>query len=157
MQRYKVRRERKLQLFFMIALCVFVFLSSGCATVLNGSTQTIPVSSNPSGANILLNGQLVGKTPASVEIRRKRDHVVTLVKTGYYSASMPVTKKRGVAVWGNILAGGLMGWGVDVSTGAQYNLIPAIIFITLEKAKENDKTASVVHHSVWNLTACWRG
>jgi hypothetical protein len=38
----------------------------------------------------------------------------------------------GGAVWGNILAGGLIGWGVDASNGAQYNLIPTTIAVKLD-------------------------
>lgn len=39
------------------------------------------------------------------------------------------------AVWGNILAGGLIGCGVDASTGAQYNLNPNTISVVLEKVQ----------------------
>ena len=35
-------------------------------------------------------------------------------------------------MWGNILAGGLIGWGVDATSGAQYNLTPEVISVKLE-------------------------
>jgi hypothetical protein len=38
----------------------------------------------------------------------------------------------GGAVWANILLGGLIGWGVDASTGAQYNLVPVTISLRLD-------------------------
>ena len=37
--------------------------------------------------------------------------------------SVAVVKNVGGVVWGNIPAGGLIGRGVDASTGAQYNLV----------------------------------
>ena len=43
-----------------------------------------------------------------------------------------------MAVAGNIIAGGLVGWGVDAVTGAQYNLKPESINVTLHlDANEN--------------------
>jgi fructose-bisphosphate aldolase class 1 len=35
-------------------------------------------------------------------------------------------------VYGNILAGGLIGWGVDSISGAEYNLSPKTINVTLK-------------------------
>jgi len=46
--------------------------------------------------------------PAQLELRRKDDHLITLEKTGYAPASVQIVKSVGGAVWGNILAGGLI-------------------------------------------------
>jgi hypothetical protein len=45
---------------------------------------------------------------------------------------------RAVAISGNIMAGGLIGWGVDASSGAQYNLPPHSVQL--------DPTADVTTH-----------
>ncbi len=123
-------------------------LLSGCATVIKGRTQTVPVSSDPTGAEIIVNNVSMGITPAELELRRKDDHLITLEKDGYAPASVPVLKSVGGAVWGNILAGGLIGWGVDASTGAQYNLNPETVFVRLrplrggEIPQEESRTAT---------------
>jgi len=68
-----------------------------------------------------------------VSLKRKRDHLVTFQKDGYKPQSVAVVKDVGGAVWGNILLGGLIGWGVDAATGAQYNLTPKALSVTLER------------------------
>ena len=73
-------RAGKCRLFGLI----FVFLlSTGCATIIKGTTQAIPVSSDPAGADILVDGMLVGTTPSDVEFKRKRDHLVVIEKENY--------------------------------------------------------------------------
>jgi len=137
----------------LVLVAALLGLAGGCASIVKGTTQTVPIASNPEGADILVDGQLVGQTPASVEIKRKRDHIVTLRKTDYRTVSIPVVKKIGGAVWGNILAGGLIGWGIDASTGAQYNLIPETITITLERmgAGEDDPGADGATRAITRL------
>ncbi len=65
--------------FLMILGCIG-FLAAGCASVLK---QDIPVSTNPMGAKIYANGQLVGNSPMTVSLERNRDHILTLVKDNY--------------------------------------------------------------------------
>ena len=65
-------------------------------------------------------------------LKRKNDHLITVQRQGYQSRSVAVVKNVGGAVWGNILAGGLIGWGVDAVSGAQYNLVPETINVRLD-------------------------
>jgi hypothetical protein len=106
-------------------------IQTGCATVLKGTHQDIPVASDPSRASILVDGVRQGTTPASLNLPRKKSHVVTLELEGYESESVTLKPSIGGAVAGNIIAGGIIGWGVDASTGAQYNLNPDSINIRL--------------------------
>ena len=118
--------------FRLLALLFVFFLTTGCATIVKGTTQGVPVSSDPSGADILVDGMLVGTTPTDIELKRKRDHLIVIEKKGYAPKSVAVVKNVGGAVWGNILAGGLIGWGVDATSGAQNNLSPKTIHVKLE-------------------------
>ncbi len=120
----------------VFALLPFFVLTTGCATVLKGTTQEIPISSEPPGADIIVDGTFVGTTPADVELKRKRDHLVVIEKKGHSSKSVAVVKNVGGAVWGNIIAGGLIGWGIDAASGAQNNLSPKTISVTLEPVDE---------------------
>lgn len=114
------------------ALGVALLLSAGCATIVKGTTAKIPVASEPTAADVLVDGNLVGQTPATVVLKKSSSHLVTIQKVGYQPKSVPVVQTVGGAVWGNILAGGLIGWGVDASNGAQYNLIPTTIVVKLD-------------------------
>ncbi len=45
-------------------------LLSGCATLFTGTTQSVTIDSEPQGANIVVDGQLLGTTPARVRLNR---------------------------------------------------------------------------------------
>ncbi|GAC1587280.1 MAG: hypothetical protein NVS3B5_20880 [Sphingomicrobium sp.] len=106
-------------------------LTQGCATIIKGSSQSIPVSSDPPAADILLDGKLMGQTPRTLALKRDNNYLITIQKTGFEQQSVPIVKYIGGAVWGNVLAGGLVGWGVDAASGAQYNLLPPSVFVKL--------------------------
>lgn len=120
--------------FFILCILSLVSLS-GCATIIKGTTQNIPVASDPTGADVTVNAQLYGQTPIDISMKRKRDHLVTISKEGYHPKSIPIVKSTGGAVWGNIIAGGLIGWGIDASSGSQNNLTPESISVKLEPLK----------------------
>lgn len=111
-------------LVFALVAALLALGSSGCATIVKGTTQDIPIASEPSGARVAVDGKASGSTPTKVTMDRKRSHMVTLELEGYETENIAVTNSIGGAVAGNIVAGGLIGWGVDAMTGAQYNLHP---------------------------------
>ena len=58
--------------FLRIVPVVVALATAGCATLqTNGSTQRVPVTSAPSGANVFVNGQVVGVTPVEIVVRRR--------------------------------------------------------------------------------------
>lgn len=131
----------------LLALFLVFILTTGCATIIKGTTQGVPISSDPSGADIFVDGMLVGTTPTDVELKRKRDHLIVIEKKNYSPKSIAVVKNVGGAVWGNIIAGGLIGWGVDAASGAQNNLTPKTIFVRLEPVEEGAQPAESSQNS----------
>jgi uncharacterized protein YceK len=117
-------------------------LLSGCATIVKGTTQIIPVSSDPTGARVTLDNSPAGTTPTTVTLSRKQNHMVVIEKEGFTPESIALTKSMGGAVAGNIIAGGLIGWGVDAMTGAQYNLAPNTISVRLSTKADQPTVAS---------------
>jgi PEGA domain len=114
-----------------IAACTAAALLTGCATIIKGTHQEIPVSTDPSNASVLVDGVRQGYTPTKLNLARKASYVVTLELEGHESESVTLKPSIGGAVAGNIIAGGLIGWGVDAGTGAQYNLHPDTISVRL--------------------------
>jgi len=112
-------------------------LCTGCATIVKGTTQEVPVSSEPTGARVSVDGSAAGTTPTTVTLSRKANHMVTIEKEGYQSESVAITKSMSAAVAGNIIAGGLVGWGVDAVSGAQYNLNPTTVNVRLQPVAES--------------------
>lgn len=98
-----------------------------------GTTQAIPVSSVPSGADVKIDGTWVGQTPMAVQAARKTDHLLTVEKRGYQTQSVAITRHVGGAVFNNIWMAefGLIGWGVNAMSGAQFNLTPETIAVKL--------------------------
>jgi PEGA domain len=101
---------------------------SACATITRGSKQKFAVTSEPSGADVKMTNGLSCTTPCKLKIDRKSDFVVHVTKEGYTPAEVRVqgkVKGGGVAAGlGNVLLGGVVGLGVDASTGANLNLTP---------------------------------
>ena len=58
---------KKIIILFTIVISVVI---NGCATILTGSTDIISFDSDPEGAKILMDGIEIGKTPASITIKR---------------------------------------------------------------------------------------
>jgi hypothetical protein len=120
----------------VLATCIAAPFLSGCATIIKGSHQEIPVASDPLNASVLVDGVRQGYTPTKLNLARKGTYVVSLELEGHESESITVKPSIGGAVAGNIIAGGLIGWGVDAGTGAQYNLHPDSINIRLRTRAE---------------------
>lgn len=51
-------------------LAVMALAFTSCATLFTGTTQSVTIDSQPQGANIVIDGQLVGTTPARVRLNR---------------------------------------------------------------------------------------
>lgn len=100
---------------------------SACATLVNGSSQNVTVSTSPPGASCTLDrvGARVGAipaTPGSVRLdKSKNDLSVTCSKDGYQTATTAHAPSFSGATFGNIIAGGVVGVVVDAASGANYS------------------------------------
>lgn len=112
----------KLQVAGLIALG---FACSGCSTIIEGTSQIITVNTNPSGATCALErmpegviGQ-IANTPAGVTIKKtKYDIVIKCNKPGYQEATYFNKSGAAGATFGNIVAGGGIGWAIDSASGS---------------------------------------
>lgn len=100
----------------------------GCATIIKGGGQTVTVSTTPVAAACTLDraGGRIGvieTTPGTIPIERsKNDLTVTCVKDGYQTATVTITPAFNGVTFGNLIAGGIIGFAVDASTGASYTM-----------------------------------
>jgi hypothetical protein len=107
------------------ALCALGFALSGCASVIEGTSQLITVNTNPSGADCSLNRNpegVIGRvngTPSGVTIRKtKYDITIKCNKAGYQEATYLNHSGAAGATFGNIVLGGGIGWAVDSASGS---------------------------------------
>lgn len=141
------------------ALLVLFTLSSasGCATIMTGTTQKVPITSTPSGAVAKADGTLGGVTPCTFTLERKTDHTIEISKEGYRTASVILRHTVSGATAGNALIGGLIGLGVDATTGAMYKLVPERVDVVLEPketfARDEPEKAAEMEKAVETVKA----
>ena len=103
-----------------------ITLLSACATIVNGSSQTVTVSTTPPAATCTVDrvGARIGavaQTPGSVRLdKSKNDLSVTCSKPGFQTATVTKPPSFSGATFGNIIAGGVIGVVVDAASGANY-------------------------------------
>ena len=100
------------------ALGVTAFLFTSCATILSGTSDDITFNSDPSGAAIMLDGLKVGKTPATVSIKRPGfgNKEITLKLDGYEDRTFMLQKEFNTMAICNLA--GWPGWVIDIITGS---------------------------------------
>jgi hypothetical protein len=120
----------------IMALCA---LAGGCASVTRGTTENLSIASTPSGAEAIISGlenPTTCLTPCSVVVKRNADISVTVQKPGFEPQTIPLTREiqgTGAAGFaGNVLAGGVVGMGVDAVTGAARDHKPNPVIVTLQ-------------------------
>ncbi|HYX35010.1 MAG TPA: PEGA domain-containing protein [Oligoflexus sp.] len=119
--------------FKAISLIALALLSTHCATIVSGKTQTMTIDSNVKDADIVVDGVNVGKTPYTGPVTRAKSASVTLRKDGYASKTVTLNTEIEPMFWGNIIFGGVFGSTTDNSTGAMYKYAPGTLVMDLEK------------------------
>lgn len=115
----------------LIIILITIYCSS-CATIINTPKQTVSFNSEPSEATILVDGNIIGKTPMTAKIKRKSSSV-TMQKDNYETQIKTFNKDISPLVVGNILIGGIIGIIIDICTGSYYNLDDNIYLILKQK------------------------
>ena len=120
---------KKLILLFIIA----VFTLQSCATLLAPKKNTLAVTSNPSGADVVVNGYKMGETPVELSLAPNQTYTIEYRKDGYEKIVKIVGTKTG-AEWVilDVLAG-LVPIIVDAATGDWKKLDTKHINVMLEK------------------------
>jgi len=110
--------------------------SAACATVTRGTKQDYAIQSEPSGAVVKTDHGYTCETPCNLRLPRKTEFEVTITKEGYKPYTAKVTNSMSGAgtagMVGNVVAGGILGIGIDAASGATLDLNPNPLTVTLE-------------------------
>jgi len=109
-------------------------MASGCATVISGTTQTLTFNSEPSGAEVYLDGARVGTTPVSLSVKKNKKDSVMIQKEGYKAVSRDITKSYDPVTILSIF------WDystTDMISGAAFEYEPNSYFVELVKDEES--------------------
>jgi hypothetical protein len=138
-----------------------VVSTQACATVANGTRQPVTVTSEPSSAQVFVNGKLAGTTPLRLDLKRRaRTTVLRVEREGFLTREIPL--ERTVSGWtgGNIvfanpyasqgskspsdyrqqLAVTAFGFGLDFLTGAAFKF-PTSVKVTLQPGSSPPRAA----------------
>lgn len=122
----------------LLVLALSVSAMTGCATIVSGTTQTITFNSSPPGAEVKIDGAVVGVTPVTTEVSRKARGVVEISKEGHKPQHMQLSKKLNPMFFGNFLAGGSFGSTTDGTSGAIHEYKQDAFYATLESSRLAD-------------------
>lgn len=139
------------KLFLLAALAA----ATGCATVVRGTKDDANFESIPAGATVTIEsisadklGPFTCVAPCKLELKRKREWNVVFTLDGYKPVTgqlVPKLTGGGVATGaGNVIAGGIIGIGVDAGTGANLDLRPNPMVAKLAPIDSADASIIVV-------------
>jgi polysaccharide export outer membrane protein len=115
--------EAAMKTFLRMLFGAFLFSLSACASLVEGSSQSITIATDPPAARCVLTRQgaviaAVNPTPASVTVEKTRDDIViTCNKDGYKQASFVNHSGIAPAAYANALGAGI-GLAIDAASGS---------------------------------------
>jgi len=117
-----------------ILAIALLFLPS-CASIMAPGPDMVPVTTQPEGARVTLDGDAVGVTPLTVAFKRKGEGVLVFALDGYKTTTYDVEKVTNGWQWGNVLFGfvGIVGLLVDAASYNTTKYPEAAIIVPLEK------------------------
>jgi hypothetical protein len=127
------------RLLYSLFLLLCSVAASGCASIVTGQNQSVSVNAIGSTGNVnearcqLTNnkGTWFVTTPGSATVQRSYEDMALRCEHPRFETGLLTVKSttKGMA-FGNILFGGIIGAGVDMSTGAAYDY-PALITVAM--------------------------
>lgn len=118
-------------------IILITFLTS-CASILRGTKQTVTITSQPTGAEVLVDGISRGVTPLTIKLKKNSYDTIMVKKKGYNTQTRPLEKSYDSIALLNIF------WDsstTDMISGAAYEYEPSNYHFKLEK--ESNTTASL--------------
>lgn len=131
-------------------LVLLVPILASCATILRGTGHGIGISSQPPGAEVIIDNQVYGLTPVSAKLRRKDNHHIVVRMEGYKPYEIMLTRQTSGWVFGNVLfgLGAPIGLAIDAVAGGMYSLNPDQVNAQLQGSSDQAKLEEGVLHVV---------
>ena len=125
----------------VVTLSCLSLLLVSCATIFTGTTQKVEFTSEPEGAEIVIDGIEMGVTPATVEVKKPammEDRRVTLKLDGYADRTFVLQKDFQMVSILNVFTGAV-GFAIDIITGAIFSYSPETYNMKLESSDDQVK------------------
>ena len=109
-----------------------LILLSSCATILSGTKQAITFESSPSGASVYLDGEQVGVTPFTENLKKNKYSSFRVELDGYETVSRSIGKDIDLVALLSVF------WDLgttDLATGSAWKYDKNSYYIELQKKK----------------------
>ena len=127
-------------LLITIVSAIAIIVTS-CATIVRGSSETIEITTSPSGAMIKLSSGQSARSPSTFEVPRKGTIFVTITKDGYETVETKLISSiegasLGLGTAANFLTLPVVNDVVDYNSGANYSHKPNPLHVELTPIKK---------------------
>ena len=134
---------RQLLTFSLLGSALFL---TGCASIINGSTQKVKITSQPPGASVRVDQSARGYTPTVVELSRESSHYVEVTRKGYEPYEVELKPSFNGMILGNAIFGGLVGVIIDSTSGASKTLHPKKVDAILRKGRDGGARREILDY-----------
>jgi hypothetical protein len=115
-----------MKLMSLAAIAALGVAVSGCASIVEGTTQSIAVTSSPQddAKCVLTNSEGIWyvTTPGNAQVHKTKNNLdVVCTKAGFRDGRRTIESSFNSVTVGNLVAGGIVGIGIDAATGANFN------------------------------------
>jgi hypothetical protein len=100
----------------LVGAGVALAIASGCATIMSGGPDRVPITTNPPGATVFVDDVPVAQTPALVALDRRGDGEIRLELPGFLPVVLVRSKTINGWFWVNFCLG-FVGIIIDAATG----------------------------------------
>ena len=115
----------------LIILLLITISFSSCATLFTGTKQTVMFTTTPEKAKVEVNGIERCYTPCPVKLKKgSSGQIVTLSKEGYKAKTFETETTFNPVAAINLFS--VLGWGIDLLSGAAWKYDPKFYQITLD-------------------------
>ncbi len=109
----------------VVTLVLFVFSFSGCASIINGTSDTISITSTMPNADIYVDGNPSGRGSAMVTVKRGKPHFLTAKKEGCQDITLQTGEKFDPAsLLGILIDFGIISIPLDMMIGGAWKAEP---------------------------------
>ena len=129
----------------IVSIAIVAFVTSGCASIISGTTQRVTFDSDPQGATVFVGkkGEEDGKTtmvesynagvtPLEIELPRRSSTMIEISMEGYEKQEVILNREMNPWVWGDIALGSPLSTSIDTSTGAVNEYKPGQYMVNLQ-------------------------
>ncbi|RJP79563.1 MAG: PEGA domain-containing protein [Candidatus Zixiibacteriota bacterium] len=122
-----------------IMAVAIIWVFCGCAAIFQGTNDSLDLRSEPSGAEVYVNGNLMGTTPVKLELKSKETCCIEFKKAGYQTQTHNIGNHVGAGWIVLDVLGGLVPVIVDAATGSWYSFNEETVNAVLQEQQGAQK------------------